>query len=179
MFIAWDTYLGFNFDFNVALNLLKYSFLMFSFIPSWRISPFSKTPRYLYPSSSIWIHHFPILLHCIPLRFPISQLKHHTYLYQTSNLCPSLQCQVFWQGYQVVYKWFNLLLPFRNEYPCFSHLKTSVEGISDKMKSESDKESLWNIPRLIFTPPRFVSPDINSCFPINYSWFEECNNVRW
>ena len=54
VFITWDTCFGFNFDFNVALNLLKYSFLMFSFIPSGRISPFSKTPRYLYHSSPIW-----------------------------------------------------------------------------------------------------------------------------
>ena len=131
VFIAWDTCFGFNFDFNVALNLLKYSFLMFSFIPSWRIFPFSKTPRYLYPSSPIW---------------------------------PIWQRQLFWQGYQVVYKWFNLLLALRNEYPFFIRLKASVKGISDKMKSKSDIESPWNIPRLIFTLRRLVSPDINFVF---------------
>ena len=31
-FIAWDTCFAFDFDFNIALNVLKYYFLMFSFI---------------------------------------------------------------------------------------------------------------------------------------------------
>ena len=34
VFIAWNPCFAFNFDFNVAFNLLKYSFLMFFFISS-------------------------------------------------------------------------------------------------------------------------------------------------
>ena len=49
VFIAWNTCFAFNFDFNVALNLLKYFFLMFLFISFRLMSFFSKIPRYVYP----------------------------------------------------------------------------------------------------------------------------------
>ena len=60
VFIAWDTCFAFNFDFNVALNLLKYSFLMFSFISFWHISLSPKHPSTytLLPQSDQFLHHF-------------------------------------------------------------------------------------------------------------------------
>ena len=119
VFIAWDICFALNFDFNVSLNLLKYSFLMFSFISSWHISPFSKTAKYLYHSPPTWTIFSPFFKP-IPLHFTSFPL----FIAKTPHLpipsfkpCPSPQFQLFLQDYQshsgcshgvqVVYKWFK------------------------------------------------------------------------
>ena len=60
VFIACDTCFAFNFDLNVALNLLKYSFLMFSLISFWQISlsPKHQSTYTLLPQSDQFLHHF-------------------------------------------------------------------------------------------------------------------------
>ena len=57
-----------------------------------------------------------------------------------------------------------LTSPFWNEYPCFVHLKTIVKGINYITKIKGDKETLSNIPRLIFTSLRLMWPHINAVF---------------
>ena len=55
-FVTWNTCLVFNFSFNVALNLLKYSFLMFFFslLDIYPLSPKHQGSYTLYPPSSTW-----------------------------------------------------------------------------------------------------------------------------
>ena len=103
MFITWNTCFAFNFDFNVVLSPLKYSFLMFSFILSWHKSPFSKIPRYLYPPSPIWPIYslfsnitFDFFFHLHSQNTTVIYTKFHTYV-----LCHNLDCS---------YKAINLIL---------------------------------------------------------------------
>ena len=69
--IAWDTCFAFNFDFNVAVNLLKYYFLMFSvFFHLLTYMLFLKKNQVAYIlllQSDQSLHHFATLFYCILL----------------------------------------------------------------------------------------------------------------
>ena len=56
-------------------------------------------------------------------------------------------------------RWFNLSFPFPNEYLCFSALRIIATGIWSIAINKCDRESPWNIRRLILTFPNLFFPE--------------------
>ena len=88
--------------------------------------------------------------------------------------------------WQVLWVWHNVTLPLKTPsqalrssmnnrclmglmsfaifYPSFIFRSTSVNGSMSTINNKSDKESCWNMPRLMTTWPSSTPPDVNTVF---------------
>jgi len=63
--------------------------------------------------------------------------------------------------------WFTIRCPSPRRYPASCCLRICVNGITAKTNSRGDRESHWNIPRLMLTLPSVIPPAVSSVLQLS------------